>query len=445
MRGGPLNKAACWAASGTALALLVATAPVIAQTGVELGAQPGAIGELDFLRRGCVAAARDTQQQERAVAALEHDIDLLGRDAAARKRGLDESRVEQGQLLGAIERLARNPPDRFAVVAETPIDRRRSLLLLDATVPALRTEARALSGEFARVAALHKEIAAKEGELPAARDALAQDRDHLAQLIARRSELERGMLPEEAGGGARIARLGHDARDIGDLIKRADAATDRRDEGLLARNRARLLTTPSQAPGGNPSAPTSDTADPTRPAGLRPFDPPHSALVVPVSGSISRRFGAPNTPPAAGRTTQGLGFAALPGDEVVAPFDGRAIYAGRFGNLGLILIIRHGGGYHSVLAGLGRVDVAVGEWVLAGEPVGAMPDTPPPSRPPQAEGRKVASGVTLYVELRRHGRPVDPEPWLAPRDEGRDEPDGDPLGADRSGGDQPGEDKKVRE
>jgi murein DD-endopeptidase MepM/ murein hydrolase activator NlpD len=36
-----------------------------------------------------------------------------------------------------------------------------------------------------------------------------------------------------------------------------------------------------------------------------------------------------------------------------------------------------------------------GDWVLAGEPVGAMGAAP------------------LYFELRRDGRPVDPQPWLA--------------------------------
>ena len=78
------------------------------------------------------------------------------------------------------------------------------------------------------------------------------------------------------------------------------------------------------------------------------------------------------------------------------------------------MIIRHGGLYHSLLAGFGRVDVKADQWVLAGEPVGAMPDAV-----------DNASGGTLYVELRRDGRPVDPQPWLPPGDQERDEPDGD--------------------
>ncbi len=369
------------------------------------------------MRQQGIAAARDTQEEEQAVAALEHDTDLLGRDAAGRMRDLDDSRVEQAQLLGAIERIARHPPDRFAVAAEAPIDRIRSLLLLDDAVPALREEARALSGEFVRVAALHKEIAAKEGQLAAARDAFAKDRGRLAQLIARQNELDRRMLPGDAGEAARIAKLGHDAKDIGDLIERADAATDRRDKELLAHARRALSRAQARAL-------TVEAADPTRPPGLRAFDPPHARLAMPVSGSISQRFGAADAATEAGGTaSQGLRFAAPPGAVVVAPFDGRVVYAGAFDNLGLALIIRHGGGYHSLLAGLGRVDVTVDQWVLAGEPVGAMPDAV-----------DKAAG-TLYVELRRDGRPVDPQPWLATGDKGRDGPRDRPLG-DRPGGDQ---------
>jgi murein hydrolase activator len=73
---------------------------------------------------------------------------------------------------------------------------------------------------------------------------------------------------------------------------------------------------------------------------------------------------------------------------------------GPFRGYGLILIIEHGEGYHSLLSGLGRIDGDVGQWVLAGEPVGAMG--------PATEGNP-----RLYLELRRQGHPINPQPWLA--------------------------------
>lgn len=388
-------------AAGAALAVLVAAAPLIAAAA---SVPPSAPGNLDALRQECVAAARDARQREQAVAALEHTIGLLGRDAEGRQRGLDESRVEQAHLLGTLAYLARHPPDRPAFASTSAFDRSRGELLLQGAIPALREEARALSGEIERIAALRQKIAAQQGELANERQALGKDREHLAELTARRRELTGRLLPEDSGGTARIARLGHEASDIGDLIKRADAATDRRDQEVLARARATLATAKA-------SALTAETADPTRPRALHAFDPPRSVLEMPVSGTITRRFGAADAAiAAAGSLSQGLNLAALPGAEAVAPFDGRVIFAGPFGTLGLVLIIRHGALYHSLLAGLARVDMKADQWVLAGEPVGAMSD---------------ASGGALYFELRRAGRPVDPRPWLATGEARRNEPDGD--------------------
>ena len=419
-----------WRAVGPALLLLVAAAvpASAAPPSTPPSTPPNALGELDFLRRECVAAARVVQQREAATLALEHDIDLLDRDADGRQRDLDGSRAEQAHLLGTLVQLSRHPPERPAIAPAGAIERIRGELVLQGTIPALRDEARALSGEIERIAALRQDIAAHQGERASAREALGKDREHLADLGAHRLELTGRLLPEDSGGEARIARLGREAIDIPDLIKRAEAATELRDKELVTRARAAL----PKALKAMSSAVTADTADPTRPRGLHAFEPPHSVLQMPVSGTITRRFGDSDASATArGTASQGISLAALPGAEIVAPFDGRVIYAGPFRDLGLVLIIRHGGLYHSLLAGLGRVDIAVDRWVLAGEPVGALPDAV-----------DKASVGALYMELRRDSRPVDPQPWLASRD-----PVGDPGadgGRDEPDGDQPGGDKKVR-
>jgi septal ring factor EnvC (AmiA/AmiB activator) len=63
-----------------------------------------------------------------------------------------------------------------------------------------------------------------------------------------------------------------------------------------------------------------------------------------------------------------------------------------------------------VLAGMARLDVQPGQFVLAGEPVGAM----------QSTQIAAASGVelgtvrpVLYVEFRRDGDAINPGPWWA--------------------------------
>ncbi|HYZ31644.1 MAG TPA: peptidoglycan DD-metalloendopeptidase family protein, partial [Crenalkalicoccus sp.] len=118
----------------------------------------------------------------------------------------------------------------------------------------------------------------------------------------------------------------------------------------------------------------------------------------PVVGTLVRTFGAP----AEAGPAQGLTFQAAPGARVVSPCRGRVAFAGPFRSFGELLILDCGGGEHAVLTGLGRLDAASGQRVLAGEPIGVLPDTPGPAH--------------LYLELRRNGEAVDPRPWLAGRD-----------------------------
>jgi septal ring factor EnvC (AmiA/AmiB activator) len=394
----PRNRVAAFVALIAAAVALWPSPPALAAEPPEKLA-----AELDQARQKSIAGAREAQQRQAAIAALGRELDLLDRDVAARQRGLDESQVEQAQLLGALERLVRHPPEETQPLVGTPIDQVRSRTLLAATVPALHAEAQALSGEIEAVASLRARIAAKEAELAGARDALPRDREHLSQIVARRAQLIQQLLPD-IGRAARPPAKPEGA-DLDNLIGRADAAADKRDKALLVRARAGL-------PKDKAEALTPAAADPTRPKELRSFDAADGALLLPAPGRILDG-GQTGDSAAPG---QGLPIATPPAAIVVAPFDGRIVYAGPLHPYVLVLIIRHADGYHSLLAGLGRADGAVGQWVLAGEPVGVMPDA--------AES---GSGGEIHFELRRDGRPVDPQPWLAKRDEstGRDDRIGD--------------------
>ena len=133
-------------------------------------------------------------------------------------------------------------------------------------------------------------------------------------------------------------------------------------------------------------------------------------LLLPFSRAKGRLFS-----PAAGDTVTGFGEAVENSDglskgiyiaargkaQVVAPYSGMVAYAGDFRGYGLLLIIDHGEGYHSVLSGMRRLLTSVGQHVLAGEPIAVMNDTG--GKPP------------LYFELRQNGQPVNPLPWLMAR------------------------------
>jgi septal ring factor EnvC (AmiA/AmiB activator) len=124
-----------------------------------------------------------------------------------------------------------------------------------------------------------------------------------------------------------------------------------------------------------------------------------------VTGNVSRSFGEQD---GLGGKQQGISIATRKNAAVVAPFDGRVLFAGPFRRYGQLLIISVGEGYHVLLAGMTRIDALVGQDILAGEPVGSMGTaaTAGPGLPGQG-GKPL-----LYMELRKDGAAIDPRPWL---------------------------------
>src|SRR5437762_4691021 len=149
MTGVPRNRRLSWAAMLVAAAALCLAAPTRAADPPEK-----LVAELERVRQESIAAAREAQQRQSTIGTLTRDIEMLDRDLAARRRGLDESQVEQAQLLGALERLARHPPEATNPAVGSPSNRVRSEILRAATIPALRAEAQALAGEVEAVASL---------------------------------------------------------------------------------------------------------------------------------------------------------------------------------------------------------------------------------------------------------------------------------------------------
>jgi murein DD-endopeptidase MepM/ murein hydrolase activator NlpD len=99
---------------------------------------------------------------------------------------------------------------------------------------------------------------------------------------------------------------------------------------------------------------------------------------------------------------EGLDYAISTGDMIRASAGGTVIFAGneprRFGKL---VVIDHGGGWHSAYGHLDRVTVTKGEAVKGGERIGIG-----------GQGG-VATRPELHFEIRRNGKPVDPATQLA--------------------------------
>ena len=208
-------------------------------------------------------------------------------------------------------------------------------------------------------------------------------------LAAYHDRVASGTLAPDSAQEHAAARL--------DALWRALAAPPPQ-RGLLSRLFAQKPADPKQS--------LAALNDPGRLSPAIAFASAKGTLPLPIGGIRIREFGALD---GLGGTEKGLSIASRASAQVTAPCDGWVVYAGPFRSYGQLLILNAGGGYHVLLAGMERISVDIGQFVLTGEPVAVMGGGPQ-SATAIATGSKQP---VLYIEFRKDGTPVDPSPWWA--------------------------------
>lgn len=395
------------------------------------------------LQDASVSAAKSAQDYEGRLTELEGQLKTLDVQAAAKFSALAADQKREAALLSALEKLSQNPPEAMLFGPASPVDQVRGAMLLGAAVPQLEAEAKALQATIAEVKRLKAEISAKRTEMTQKQAALDAERTRIGIMMRQKAALE-GQAREAQGlTQKKLAALSTEASDLKDLItrlererqeraeaerKRAEEARQKAEQIAAARAEAKRKQAEAASrdslSGGVASRDTMsgsgasrDTmsggaesaaiavAPPERPRGSDPLAPRGGShklepgkYAVPVAGEIVKRFGETD----GFQDAKGLTIRTRPAAQVIAPFDGQIMFAGPFKGYGQILIIDHGGGYHSLLAGIDQIEASVGQRVVAGEPVGVMKSGDP--------------NPSLYLELRRQGQPINPLPWLVARD-----------------------------
>ena len=355
--------------------------------------------EAATLRRQQIETAAAMQDHEERLSAFEDSLQTLEDAVATIEERLHSDRKQAIATLAALQRLALTPPESALFAEGNPIDRARAAALLEQIYPRLAAHAERMREDLADLAALRDSITAQRAAAEETATALSAENETLATLAARKEELLAETDAERAASEERIAQLADEAEDLRDLIARlAEAEPPASKPETAAEPEAEDEAEAEGEPEaeGEQVAALPDAPLPDLEPEIRAFPTVPGKLVMPVRGDIVVGYGGVTS---TGEASRGIYLETRPGAQVVVPYDGQVVYAGEFRGYGLILIVEHSDGYHSLLAGLGRVDARVGQWVLAGEPAGAM-----------ATGTD--NDPELYVELRRAGQPIDPAPWL---------------------------------
>ncbi len=396
--------------------------------------------DVERLQQALIRSAAEVQEAETEATELERELAELAEREKTSAADLERKRAQLTETLMALERLSLRPAQVAFFSDRTPLDEARAATLMASATKALDQRARELRSDLSEVQELREVTAARQEELAASVDRLAQENQQLAALLKEKAELQEATLAQSEESKKRQAQLASQAQSLKELLDRLEAARAEEEarqqaaaaeaarkaaeaakkeaERLAAQERAKEAQAKeaqakeaeskeaqgaSEAPADSgaqvaaierPPAPAMRLQPP--PGDLPSFPKQPGGLFRPARGEIAAKFGQRTEAFGEGK---GLVITTRTGAQVVAPFDGQIVFEGPFRSYGQILIIEHRGGYHTVLAGLAHVDVVVGQWMKAGEPVGAMIET--------AQARP-----QLYVELRRSGQPFDPAPWF---------------------------------
>jgi septal ring factor EnvC (AmiA/AmiB activator) len=348
--------------------------------------------------------------ETRAEAAQKRLAALQGNEAAIRV-SLGNRRAIVGEVLASLQRMGRRPPPALLVRPEDMLSAIRTSMLLGAVLPEMRAETEALAADLAELVTLRTAISGERDTLSRELAGMREERQRLSMLVEARQQALSAAQRDLEAQHDRSNELSRKAASLRDLIAsvESDAVNQRAPDEAAKAETARKQADAVKNDGktrlaGLPGSPFNDVA---RLAPAIAFGEARGLLPLPVNGSLIKAFGAPD---GFGSTEKGLSVSTRPQAVVTAPCDGWIAYSGPYRTYGQLLIINAGSGYYVVLAGMERINVDVGQFVLTGEPVATMGDGTAKTAAAIAIG---AAQPVLYVEFRKDGTPIDPGPWWA--------------------------------
>lgn len=319
--------------------------------------------DMETTQSGLVKLARSIQANEKKMSELDARIaELTPREADLTAR-LQKDYGSISNLILALQRIRRIPPEAVIAKPGAPLQTAQSALILQSILPGVNARASALAADLEKLGQIRQSLAEDREKLAQAGETLKAQSDELQTLLGKRKSLFKATRNDYETKQKDVAKISGEAQSLRDLIARLEQQDREAARTLEGKKTARAM-------------------------------PKTGIPGLPVSGPVITAFGEKD---AIGAISQGVTVRAKPGGLVVAPMGGIIKFAGAFRNYGQLIVIQHENNYHSLVGGLGRISVALGQSVQSGEPLGNMPS-----------GASSGNGVTLYYELRQKGRPVDP-------------------------------------
>ncbi|MDE3061405.1 MAG: peptidoglycan DD-metalloendopeptidase family protein, partial [Pseudomonadota bacterium] len=266
--------------------------------------------------------------------------------------------------------LSRTPPKAMVMMPGDVDHAMKAARALKMLSESIKSQTEALGQQIDELHQLEDRVQQGRDDLNRRREALDKERKALTVKLAERKALRDQLGREQLEQEETIRQLAKKADDLQDLMSSIEKE-EKKGPGIE-------LEPDKRQPEGKKGK-------------LRSFASAKGHIRPPVAGKVIQLFGHDNS--------KGILISTPKKAQVMAPYDGEVVFAGPFLNYGSMVIIRHSDDFHTLLAGFSKIDASVGQFLLEGEPIGAMGDS--------------ESGNRLYMELRQNNRPINPAPWIS--------------------------------
>lgn len=333
--------------------------------------------ELEASREENIAMAKSIRAKENAIAEKTESLTILENDYRKRTLAYGLQKERLSRVLYGMLRMQRLPRQFVIARPGNADDLLRTASALQLTYDAADDAMRNLQIQLEQLEVLQAKVTKTREQLEEERDVLLESQETLLQKMKERQRLQKELFKDNQALKNRIAALSHESGTMQELIDKLG-----KEKALFAK-----VGVPVPKPLHPSAKPTAST--------IQSSSDWKKGLAYPASGAITGRYGQKR---ASGTPLQGITMQTGAKALVTTPFSGKVAFTGTFMEYGNMVIIQKDKDHHMVLAGFDAIKVEPGQMVAAGEPIGVMGNTP--------DERE------LYLEMRKHSKPIDPSGWM---------------------------------
>lgn len=344
--------------------------------------------KISALSKEIVKTAAALQASEAKLSTLEEKLKAMDEQITLKTNNLAQRKKELALMVQASVKLSQTPPEAIIIMPGNMMDNMKASRALKMTTDNIKRESESIRLQMVELEQLKGKLEESKQSADQENKKLEQQRDLLKTQMAELDTMRKKLNAERKENKARTQTLAKKAEDLKGLIASLEL------EKKLEEKRERERKIKEKDKEDVEEIENDDRKPEGARGRLRSFRDAKGNIRVPAAGKLVQRFGAEGR----NETSKGITIATRDNAQVTAPYDAEVLFSGVFMEYGRMIILRHSDGFHTLIAGMSKIDASVGDFLLEGEPIGAMGDGEENNR--------------LYVELRSNNQPVNPVAWL---------------------------------